>query len=129
MKVCRKICVLWILMGFVALNASGSPVSTRLGKVYKELIIQGERPEISSCMALAFKSTRENGPYQTITYAPDVLDNALVNEEVESGRLVKVVTTIALGEPRKSGFYLSNPLEQIKIICTQVDEGTPTLQL
>lgn len=105
-----------------------SPVSTRLNKVYKELVIQGERPEISSCMALAFKSARENGPYEQIYYAANVQDSALVQEDLHNGHLVKTVTLRAQGEPRQGGFYLKNSLEKIDVVCIQMDEGMPVVR-
>jgi len=114
-----------VLLSLGSALSWASPVSTRLNKVYKELVIQGERPEISSCMALAFKSAHENGPYEQIYYPSDVQDFALVQEGIEDGHLVKVVTLYAQGQARKSGFYLGNPLKSIEIICTQMDEGIP----
>jgi hypothetical protein len=76
-------------------------------------------------MALAFKSAHGNGPYEQIYYPSDVQDLALVQEGIEDGHLVKVVTLYAQGQPRKSGFYLGNPLKNIEIVCTQMDEGIP----
>lgn len=105
-----------------------SPVGTRLNKVYKELVIQGERPEISSCMALALKSSRENGPYEQIFYSAQTQDIALAQEALTDGHLIKIVIVRAKGEPRQRGFYVNNPLQNIEIVCSQVDEGIPVVQ-
>ncbi|WP_114638398.1 hypothetical protein [Polynucleobacter necessarius] len=114
-------------LGCAFSQAWSSPVSTRLNKVYKELIIQGERPEVSSCMALAFKATRENAPYEQITYPADMQAAALVQERVEGDHLIKLVSMQAMGAPRKSGFYIVNPPQKIEIYCTQMDEGIPVV--
>ena len=118
--------IIGLILSLGSASSWASPVSTRLNKVYKELVIQGERPEISSCMALAFKSAHESGPYEQIFYPSNVQDLALVQEGIEDGHLVKVVTLYAQGQSRKLGFYLENPLKNIEIICTQIDEGIPT---
>jgi hypothetical protein len=119
-----------LLVAFLSCAVSqawSSPVSTRLNKVYKELIIQGERPEVSSCMALAFKATRENGPYEQITYPADMQAAALVQERIEGDHLIKLVSMQAMGELRKTGFYIVNPPQKIEIHCTQMDEGIPVV--
>lgn len=105
-----------------------SPVSTRLNKVYKELVIQGERPEISSCMALGFKASRESGPYEQIYYSTNVQDSALVQEALRDGHLVKMVTLMAQGHLRQQSFYIQNPLEKIEVLCIQMDEGVPIVR-
>jgi len=123
-----RILSLVFLVGLLATTAQGSPVGTRLDKVYKQFIIQGERPEISSCMAIAFKAVRENAPYEAITYPDDVQDSALVQEDFEGEHMVKLVTISAEGLPRKTGFYLSNTPEKIQIVCYQIDEGVPIVK-
>lgn len=120
--------VLAFLGMVLAPTAQASLVGTRLDKVYKQLIIQGERPEISSCMALAFKAIRQNAPYEAINYADDVQDSALVQEAFDGDHLVKLVTISAKGLPRKTGFYLANSPEEITIICYQMDEGVPIVK-
>lgn len=109
-------------------HLQASPVSTRINKVYKELVIQGERPEISSCMALGFKASRENGPYEQIYFSSNVQDSALVQEFLRDDHLVKMVTLLAEGQPRQRSFYVKNPLEKIEILCIQMDEGIPIVQ-
>lgn len=125
----RYVClVLALCLALPWQGLHASPVSTRLSKVYKELLIQGERPEISSCMALAFKSSRENGPYEQIYYSTDVQDSALVQEDLSDDRLVKLVILRAKGQPRQSSFYLKNSLDPIEIVCVQTDEGVPLVR-
>lgn len=120
----------FLLLTLILLPASltASPVSTRLNKVYKELLIQGERPEISSCMALAFRTARDGGPYEQIYYSTDAQDAALVQEGMVNGELTKIVIMSAKGQPRQQGFYVRNSLEKMEIVCTQIDEGVPTVK-
>ena len=69
-----RLCVALIALIFTQqAYCAGSSVANKSVKIFKELIVEGERPEISSCLTAAIQSVKVNPVYSKINWEPKSL--------------------------------------------------------
>jgi hypothetical protein len=104
-----------------------SPVARHAKKEFKELIVQGERPEIVACMVAARQRVAEESNYGTFVWNDDVSATALVNEIDDGAHLVRTVRLNGKAWLRTSGW--TAPLQPVAVACEMRDEAPVRVSL
>jgi hypothetical protein len=125
-----KIAVFIFFVAFISgqnAYSAGSSTVNKGVKIFKELIVEGERPEISSCLTQAIQSVRLNSYYKRIAWEPDMSVSAVLKEYQLSGASVKEIQLYALALIRDESLFHLDNWTKISIQCQQVNEARPTL--
>jgi hypothetical protein len=123
-----RLCVALIALIFTQqAYCAGSSVANKSVKIFKELIVEGERPEISSCLTAAIQSVKVNPVYSKINWEPEMSIGAVVKEYLVSGSLVKETTLKALALVRDERLLHLDNWTNVTINCQQINEGKPIL--
>ncbi len=109
------------------LYAAGSSVSNKSVKIFKELIVEGERPEISSCLTIAIQTVKNHPAYNKINWEPEMSVSAVVKEYQVSGSIIKETTLKALALARDDSLFHLDTWTKVTINCQQINEGKPSL--
>jgi hypothetical protein len=111
----------------VPVHAKGAPTTYQSKKIFRELIIQGERPEIAACMVAAVNQTRHDARFDAIRWADDVSDTAYMRE-TEGG--IHITRSVCFrGELReRAGGIFSDTWKPAQIVCEQRDEDAPEVR-
>lgn len=109
--------------------AAGSSVANKNIKIFKELIVEGERPEISSCLTVALQSVKIHPAYSKINWEPEMSASAVVKEYQLSGTLIKEISLNAMALVRDQSFLHLDKWTTVSINCQQINEGKPTLNI
>lgn len=104
-----------------------SAVTLKSEQTYRGLVIQGERPEVISCMTAATSAIKNDGSYDRIRWSKDSTDVALTNEDVQSRQLVRTVRINALARVRAYSFF--DNFEKVEINCTQANQSQPRVTI
>ncbi len=110
-----------------AAHAKGAPTTYQSKKIFRELIVQGERPEIAACMVAAVSHARQDARFDAVRWADDVSDAAYMRESEADTHIVRVVRFKAELRERSGGFF-SDSWDPAEIVCEQRDEGTPDVR-
>jgi len=109
------------------LYAAGSSVANKSVKIFKELIVEGERPEISSCLTIAIQTVKNHPAYNKINWEPEMSVSAVVKEYQVSGSIIKETTLKALALARDDSLFHLDTWTKVTINCQQINEGKPSL--
>lgn len=107
--------------------AKGAPITHQTAKDFKNLIIQGERPEIVACMAATLHAVKNNKTYEAFRWTDGTSKTALMHETERDGHLLRSITLQAQAILSSQSFFdLVSPIE---IQCEQFDEGNPIVKI
>ena len=119
--------IIGLLLTCNLIFAKGAPITHQTAKDFKNLIIQGERPEIVACMAATLNEIKRNKTFDAFHWLDATSKTALMHENEINGKLTRNITLQAQAVlSGKSFFDLITPLQ---IECEQVDEGYPFLKI
>lgn len=107
--------------------SAGSSVANKNVKVFRELIIEGERPEISSCLTMAIQSVKSSPAYDKINWEPEMSAQAVVHEYQVSGAFIKEITLKAFALIRDERILHLDNWAKVEIHCQQINEGKPSI--
>lgn len=107
--------------------AKGAPTTYQSKKVFRELIVQGERPEIAACMVAAVSRARHDPKFDAIRWADDVSDTAYMREAEGGTHLTRIVRFKAELREQSGGFF-SDTWKAAEIVCEQSDEALPEVR-
>jgi hypothetical protein len=122
-----------VLIGFafaltaVDTHSKGAPTPLHSKRVFRELIVQGERPEIAACMAAAVAYVRRDAKFDAIRWADDVSDSAYMRETEGGIHVSRTVRFNAHLRDRTHGFF-TETWTRAEIICEQRDEEAPEVR-
>ncbi len=105
---------------------AGSSVAKSV-KIFKALIVEGERPEISSCLTTALQSVKDSPAYDKINWEPEMSTSAVVREYQVAGALIKETTLKALALVRDQRVFHLDNWTRVTINCQQINEGKPVI--
>jgi hypothetical protein len=105
----------------ICVLAKGAPTTYQSKKVFRELIIQGERPEIAACMVAAVNLARRDAKFDAIRWADDVSDTAYMRETEGGIHITRTVRFIGELRERAHGLF-SDTWRPAQIVCEQRDE-------
>ena len=114
-----------------ACHAAGSSVSraNQYHKIFREVIIEGARPEISACLTIATVAVSADPLYQKLDWNDESTLRSIVNESYQNDVAVKDTTISALGLIRdESVFHLDN-WDNVIIRCHQVGGAKPQVTI
>ncbi len=117
------VCVLYA----VNAHSKGAPTTLRSRHVFRELIVQGERPEIAACMAAAVAFVRRDAKFDAVRWADDVSDSAYMRETEGGIHVSRTVRFKAQLRDRAHGFF-SETWARAEITCEQRDEEAPEVR-
>jgi hypothetical protein len=106
------------------LSYSGKP-----NRVFRELVIQGERPEIVSCLLATLENVKHNKKYNEIIIPDDVSDMAIMHENVSNNGLIRTITFSTLAKDRASNPLQLNTWSKVMVSCEQIEEALPNVTL
>ena len=121
------VCLSLILMSGNTSAYARSAVTTKTEQTYRGLIIQGERPEIVSCMTAATRAVKESSGFDRIRWNSNSTDTALMNEELQNDQLVRSVHITAAARVRAYSFF--DNYEKVEISCNQVNQSMPRVTI
>jgi hypothetical protein len=109
--------------------AIGSPLGPRIESV-PELIVEGDRPEISACLYSAQLAATRGPEFARIRWSPSVSDESLVREYRRGDEWTRVTTfeASALTQGRWWLFSKRRWVE-VRVECRQVNEKAPVVTL
>jgi hypothetical protein len=112
----------------ISVHAKGAPTTYQSKKVFRELIIQGERPEIAACMVAAVNQARHDAKFDAIRWADDVSDTAYMRETEGGIHITRTVRFKAELRERAHSIF-SDTWKPAQIVCEQRDEEAPEVRL
>ena len=128
MKTIRSAIVLLLsCLGMLTLGSNlawskGAAVTTQYSKDFRNLIIQGERPEIVACMVAANQFFKKSPDFEEMRWLDSTSNSAIMNEnENDSHLLIRTITLKAEAIMNSKTFF--KPWVKVDIQCKQVDEG------
>ena len=109
--------------------AAGSPSFAPRTKSVHELIVEGERPEISACLYSAQLAVNKSHEFERIRWRESISDESVVREYRLAGDWVRVTKFAATALPRGSGLFSSWRWVEVLVECQQVNEKEPIVTL
>lgn len=124
----RIAAVLLSLLPALAL-AAGSPSSARRIKSVYELIVEGDRPEISACLYSAELAVNRSDEFERIRWSDRISDETVVREFRLAADLVRVTRFEASALTQGTGLFFRQRWVEVLVECQQVNEKRPIVTL
>jgi hypothetical protein len=118
---------LMLAIALGALQSPGAPTTYHSKKVFRELIVQGERPEIAACMVAAVNHAHHDAKFDSIRWAEDVSESAYMRETEGGIHIARTVRFRAELRERSRGFA-TDIWKPAAIVCEQRDEESPEVR-
>jgi hypothetical protein len=116
-----------LAIALCAMQSQGAPTTYHSKKVFRELIVQGERPEIAACMVAAVVQARRDAKFDAIRWAENVSDTAYMRETEGGIHITRTVRFQAELRERSRGFS-TDVWKPGAIVCEQRDEESPEVR-
>jgi hypothetical protein len=110
-------------------SATGSPSAVPRIKSVHELIVAGDRPEISACLYSAQLSVKKSHDFERIRWSDSVSDDSLVREYRLGGDWVRVTRFQASALTQGSGLFSRQRWVDVWVECQQVNEQASLVTL
>ncbi len=117
-----------VLLSYAANDAEGRAQDRGAQTRYRELIVQGERPELVSCLVAAEDSASKDQRFDAIRWELSVSRTAHMTESEAGGHLVRSVRVEGAARLRDSHSFFDS-WQPVQIFCEQRDEATPTVRV
>ena len=105
----------------------GAPVTPQVAKDFKNFIVQGERPEIASCMAASLTLFKKNKSFKNFSWLEANSENAIMREKEVDGYLVRTIQMNARTILNDQAFFDS--WTDVLIQCEQKDQAEPLVKV
>lgn len=115
-----------LTMGDKAL-AGGAPTTFHASKDFRSLIIQGERPEIVTCMIATRRFVKNTTEFEDLRWLNTLSQTALLNEKEVNGQLIRTIVLQAQVLPDSHEIF--EIWKPVQVQCKQVDEGYPIINI
>ena len=116
-----------LLLGSSFVWGKGAPITHQTAKDFKNLIIQGERPEIVACMAATLHEVKNIKTYEAFRWTEGTSKTALMHEREMDGHLIRNITLQAQAILSSQSFF--DLVSPIQVQCEQFDEGYPKVRI
>jgi hypothetical protein len=110
-------------------SAAGSPSFAHRIKSVHELIIEGERPEISGCLYSAELAASQGEEFERIRWNERISEESVVREYRLAGDWVRVTKFPATALTRGAGLFSGQRWVDVLVECQQVNEKAPIVTL
>jgi len=118
-----------ICLSSIASNvwSSGTPTTFRTSKDFRSHIVQGERPEIVTCMIASRHFAKHSSEFEDLRWLNDTSQSALLNEKEINGQLIRTIVLQAQVLPNIPAIFETWKPAQVQ--CQQVEEGYPKVKI
>jgi hypothetical protein len=120
--------VVFSLLPALCLAAGSSGFARRIKSV-PELIVEGERPEISACLYSAQLAVNKSQEFESIRWSDSVSDESVVREYHLGGDLVRVTKFKASALTEGAGLFSRQRWVDVLVECQQINERAPLVTL
>ena len=120
-----------VLLGAIpalCLAAGSSSFAPRIKSVH-ELVVEGDRPEISACLYAAQVAVSQSHEFERIRWSERISDESLVRETLANGELVRVTKFEASALTEGSGLFSKGRWVDVLVECQQINEKAPIVTL
>jgi len=107
--------------------AAGSPSFVPQIKSVHELIVEGDRPEISACLYSAQIAVRQSHEFERIRWSDRISDESVVREYRLAADLVRVTKFEASALTQGPGVFSKERWVDVLVECQQINEKAPTV--
>ena len=107
--------------------SKGAPVTTQYTKDFRNLIIQGTRPEIVACMVAANLYFKKVSDFEEMRWPENTSLLAILNEVEYNHHLVRTINL--QGETLLNNRAFFRSWVKVNIECRQEDEGVPQVKV
>ena len=105
--------------------AAGSPSSAAPVKSLQELIVDGERPEISACLYSAQLAVHKSHEFERLRWSDRISDESVVREYRLGGDWVRATRFEASALRQGTGLFSRQQWVDVLVECQQVNEKAP----
>lgn len=126
-----KIMFVLLGIGFSLLPMTSDARSTathQTSKNFRELIVRGERPEITACMVASLNYVRNDAKYNALRWTDDDSETAVMQEFESDTHLLRSVSFNAQLRLRDQGLF-TGTWKTFKVSCEQRDENSPEVRI
>jgi hypothetical protein len=118
-----------IVLGFLPAlaPAAGSLSFARQVKSVRELIIAGDRPEISACLYSAQLAVDTSHEFERLRWSDSISDASVVREYLRGEDWVRVTRFEASGLTQRTGPFSRQRWADVMVECQQVNEAAPVV--
>jgi hypothetical protein len=109
--------------------AAGSPSFPRRIKSVHELIVEGDRPEISACLYSAELAVSKSREFERIRWSERISDESVVREYRLAADWVRVTKFEASALTQGPGLFSRQRWVDVLVECQQVNEKAPIVSL
>jgi hypothetical protein len=109
--------------------AAGSPSFAPRIKSLHELIVEGDRPEISACLYSAQLAVSKSREFERMRWSDHISDESLVREYRLAGDWVRVTKFEASALTQGTGLFSRQRWVDVLVECQQVNEKAPIVSL
>jgi hypothetical protein len=124
----RSTTVVLGLLPSLSLAAGSLSFAPRLKSVH-ELIVAGERPEISACLYSAELAVTHSHEFERLRWSDSISDQSVVQEYRLAGDWVRVTKFDASALAYGAGLFSTRHWVDVRVECQQVNEKAPTVTL
>jgi hypothetical protein len=123
--------ILAVVLGLLpALSlAAGSPSFAPRIKSVHELIVEGDRPEISACLYSAEIAVSKSHEFERIRWSDRISDESVVREYRLAADWARVTKFEASALTQGTGLFSSQRWVDVLVECQQVNETAPIVTL
>jgi hypothetical protein len=112
----------------LSLAAGSSSFAPRIKSVH-ELIVEGDRPEISACLYSTQLAVAKSQEFDSIRWSDNISDASVVREYHLAGDWVRVTKFEASALTQGTGLFSKNRWVDVLVECQQVNEKAPIVTL
>ena len=94
-----------------------------------ELIVAGDRPEISACLYAAQRAVSRSHEFERIRWSERISEESIVREYRLAADWVRVTTFEASTLTHGSGLFFTQRWVDVLVECQQVNEKAPIVSL
>jgi hypothetical protein len=122
------VAVLLALLPALSPAAGSSGFVPRIKSVH-ELIVEGDRPEISACLYSAELAVSKTPGFERIRWTDRILDESVVREYPVGADWVRATRFEASALTPGRGFFSHHHWVDVLVECQQVNEKAPTVTI
>jgi hypothetical protein len=124
----RVVAVVLSLLPALSLAAGSQNSPPRIKSVH-ELIVEGDRPEISACLYATQLAVSKSREFERIRWSARISDESVVRENHLAAEWVRVTTFQASALPQGSGLFSKKHWIDVMVDCQQINEKAPIVTL
>lgn len=123
----RLIFLIALLMLMPSLGIARSGMARKQNKAFNQLIIQGERPEIASCVVKSIETLKKYKDGYRVPLDEGITERAILRETKSADHMMRTIE-FNVNALTDQGSFLTR-VESLHVICTQYDESNIEIKI